>query len=127
MRHVALLLLLASPIAQPLAAAETRGSAAAKFAREFAASDTDRDGVLSKAEVTRRIAGMQVGGRKPDAVHAKRLAGLWFDRADADHDGKVSQPEAQALLTRTFDRYDNNQNGEIGSQEKAAAKKAIVR
>ncbi len=92
--------------ALPAIAQETRASAAAKFAREFAASDTNHDGALSRAEVKARIIQMGTGAKKIDPVHADRLAGLWFDRADANKDGKVTQKEAQALLAATFDRYE---------------------
>lgn len=100
------LLLPALLLAIPAFAQDTRGSAAAKFDAEFAASDLNHDGVLTRAEVARRIAGMKVGPGKPDPVHAKRLTDLWFAHADANHDGKVTRAEAQALLTQTFDRYE---------------------
>ncbi len=127
MRHIAFMILLAAPVAPALPAAETRASASAKFAKEFAASDTNHDGALSRTEVEQRIAGMHVKGRKLDMVHAKRLSGLWFDRADANHDGKVTETEAQSLLTATFERYDRNQDGRIEPGERSAAKKAVVR
>ena len=112
----------ASAVAQ-----ETRASATAKFKSEFAQSDTDRDGVLTRAEVQARIAQMKVGPGRPDAVHAKRLADLWFDRADANKTGKVTQTEAEALLAATFKRYDADGDGKIGSAERGVAKKALGR
>ena len=110
--------------AVPAAAQETQASAAAKFTKEFAASDTDRNGVLSLAEVQARTAHMRVGPQKDPAV-AKRLAALWFARADANRDRKVTEPEAQALLAATFARYDANKDGRIGAAERGTAKKAI--
>lgn len=106
----------------PATAQETRDSAAAKFKAEFAASDTNKDGVLTRAEVQARIGGMKVGTKKPDPVHAKRLADLWFTSADKNKDGKVTQAEAQALLAATFAKYDANGDGRIGGDERAAAK-----
>lgn len=100
---------------------ETRASAAAKFSREFAASDADKDGVLSREEVQARMSRMGAGKKRFDAVHAKRLTDLWFDRADANRNGKVTQAEAQALLAATFQRYDANGDGQIGNDERAAA------
>jgi hypothetical protein len=65
---------------------------------------------------------MKVGPGRPDPVHAKRLADLWFTSADANKDGKVTQPEAQALLAATFAKYDANKDGKIGGDERSAAK-----
>lgn len=112
-------------LATPVLAQETRASAAAKFKAEFAASDTNKDGVLTRAEVQARIARMKVGPGRPDPVHAKRLADLWFSSADADKDGKVTQAEAQALLAATFAKYDANGDGKIGGDERDAAKAQV--
>jgi Ca2+-binding EF-hand superfamily protein len=109
-------------VAAPAAAQETRATAAAKFRTEFAASDTNKDGVLTRAEVAARIGQMGAGRGKLDPVHAKRLTDLWVDRADRNKDGKVTQAEAQALLTATFDRYDANRDGKVGASERATAK-----
>ncbi len=117
-----LTVLVLAGLATPLAAQETRASAAAKFKAEFAASDTNKDGVLTRAEVQARIGNMKVGPGRPDPVHAKRLADLWFTSADANKDGKVTQPEAQALLAATFAKYDANKDGKIGGEERSAAK-----
>ena len=115
----------AASLAAPAAAQETRASAAAKFKAEFAQSDTNHDGVLTRAEVQARIAQMKVGPGRPDPVHAKRLADLWFDRADADKNGKVTMAEAQALLAATFKRYDTDGDGKIGPEERGTAKRAL--
>ena len=98
--------LIAASLAAPALAQDTRASAAAKFSREFKARDTNKDGVLSKAEVKAAILRMGAGKQKIDAVHAGRLADLWFEKADANKDGKVTEAEAQALLSRTFDEYE---------------------
>ncbi|MDD1451657.1 EF-hand domain-containing protein [Sphingomonas sp. H160509] len=118
-----LTLLVLAGLATPALAQETRASASAKFKAEFAASDTNKDGVLTRAEVQARIGNMKVGGQgRPDPVHAKRLADLWFTSADKNKDGKVTQAEAQALLAATFAKYDANHDGKIGGDERAAAK-----
>ena len=115
--------------AVPAAAQETRESAAAaKFHREFAQSDKNRDGALSLAEVQVRTAHMRLGASKtgkPDPAVTKRLAQLWFTRADANRDKKVSEPEAQALLAATFARYDANGDGRLGGTERDTAKRAL--
>ncbi len=109
-------------LAMPALAQETRASVSAKFKAEFAARDTNKDGVLTRAEVQAGISQMKVGPGRPDPVHAKRLAELWFSSADTNKDGKVTQPEAQALLAATFAKYDANKDGKIGGDERSAAK-----
>jgi hypothetical protein len=127
-RHLvpAAAVLAAATLAVPAAAQETQGSAAAKFSKEFAASDTNHNGALSLAEVQARTAHMRLTTKaSSNPAMAKKLAGLWFSRADANRDGKVTEPEAQALLTATFARYDANKDGRIGTTERAAAKKSV--
>lgn len=126
MIRFAIPLLTLAVIATPVSAQETRASASAKFKAEFAASDTNKDAVLTLAEVQARIQRMRTGKAKTDPVHAKRLAGLWFANADANKDGKVTEAEGQALLVATMDRYDANRDGKVGTGEKAQAKKAIL-
>ena len=126
MIRFAIPLLTLAIIASPVSAQETRASASAKFKAEFAASDTNKDGVLTQAEVQARIQRMRAGKTKTDPVHAKRLAGLWFANADANKNGKVTEAEGQALLVATMDRYDANRDGKVGTGEKAQAKKAIL-
>ncbi|WP_347092227.1 EF-hand domain-containing protein [Sphingomonas parapaucimobilis] len=98
--------LIATTLSVPALAQDTRASAAAKFSREFKARDTNHDGVLTKAEVKAAIMKMGNGKKQIDAVHAQRLTDLWFDKADANKDDKVTEAEAQALLSRTFDEYE---------------------
>ena len=112
-------------LAAPAVAQETQASVAAKFHREFVATDANKDGLWSLAEVQARTARMHPAGRKDSAALAKKLAVLWFARADANRDRKVTEPEAQALLAATFQRYDANGDGRIGGDERAAARKAI--
>ena len=114
-------------VALPAAAQDTRASAAAKYDLEFNATDTNHDGVLTRAEVQARIAKMQTAGSRIDPVHSKRLADLWFDHADTNKDGKVTRAEGQALLAKTFALYDRNHDGRIDADERAAANGANPR
>ena len=98
-------------IALPATAQDTRASAAAKYNLEFNATDTNHDGVLTRAEVQARIEKMQAAGSRIDPVHSKRLADLWS--------------EGQALLAKTFDLYDRNHDGRIDADERAAANGAV--
>lgn len=112
-------------LAAPVAAQETQASAAARFSREFASSDLNKDGVLTRDEITARMGRMKAGAAKMDLVHVKRLTDLWFGRADVNGNGKVTEAEAQTLLATVFKRYDANGDGKIGGQERAAAKARI--
>ncbi len=116
---------LVAGIALPATAQDTRASASAKYDLEFNATDTNRDGVLTRGEVQARIAKMQAAGNRIDPVHSKRLADLWFDHADTNKDGKVTRAEGQALLAKTFDLYDRNHDGKIDADERAAANGAV--
>lgn len=98
MVRTSLVLLLALGGAYAAAAQSLSANDIALFRKEFAATDTNKDGVLSRSEVQVRTAGMAVKGRRPDPVHAKRLAELWFASADLNKDGKVTEPEAQSLF-----------------------------
>jgi len=53
-------------------------------------------------------AGMGMGG----------MGGHMFDKADANHDGRVSLAEAQALALTHFDRADVNHDGRITREER---------
>lgn len=120
-------LCLAALVLAPAAAVaqETRASAAAKFHREFVATDANKDGVWTLAEVRARTTRMRLTAKGGDPALPNKLARLWFARADADRNGKVSEGEAQALLAATFQRYDANGDGKVGDTEAAAAKRAI--
>ena len=72
-----LTVLVLAGLAGPVLAQETRASASAKFKAEFAASDTNKDGVLSLVE-----------------HRAGKLA--YFDQIDTDKDGVVSVAEMKA-------------------------------
>lgn len=117
-RHLVLVPLLV--LAGPLAAQETQASATQRFSREFAQSDVNKDGVLTREEVAARMGRMKAGAKKMDPVHVKRLTDLWFTRADLNKNGKVTEAEAQTLLTAVFKRYDRNGDGKLGGDDRAA-------
>ena len=106
--------------------------------------DTNHDGSLSRQEYLaarpefheQRVIVMRDGGA-PDAPgmpgmpamdHMKMrmhgmhgmggLGGHMFDKADANHDGRVSLAEAQALALAHFDRADINRDGRITPDER---------
>ena len=117
-----------------------RAAMKAKFAKRrderrderFAMLDTDKNGSLSKGEFSARPPrpegkehgrmhrghGMRHGGGMP-------MGGMWFERADANKDGKVSLAEASAGALAMFDRADADKNGTISPEEHKAARDAM--
>jgi Ca2+-binding EF-hand superfamily protein len=101
---------------------------------KFAKLDKDGNGSVSKDEflapppprgegdaprgrhkgMKRHHGGMMMGG-----------GGLWFDRADANKDGKVSLAEAQSSALAMFDKVDSNRDGTISPDEQRSARDAM--
>jgi hypothetical protein len=52
------------------------------------------------------------------------FGGAWFDRLDANHDGRISLDEAISVATSLFDRTDANHDGVITPEERQAARDA---
>jgi Ca2+-binding EF-hand superfamily protein len=71
--------------------------------RWFGYLDTNKDGVISQAEVTQRQADR-------------------FAKMDADGDGTITLEEFSARSTEMFAKADTDGNGEITQEEFAAAK-----
>ena len=113
-----------TPLAVAAAPAKHRTAPAvdARLMTEFRASDTNRDGVLDRAEVAARTARMRAMNGSTSAADMKALGNVWFTRADANHDNKVTPAEMQAVFRATFREYDTNHNGRIEPAELAAAK-----
>lgn len=99
----------------------------------FTQLDTNKDGQLSRAEFTapRQRDGEAKDGRghggKHMAHHGHRghrggmmMGGHWFDRADANKDGRVTLAEAQAGPLAMFDKMDTNKDGTISAEEHQA-------
>lgn len=58
-----------------------------------------------------------------DAPYA---SALWFARADADHDGRITRAEFMADAEAAFHRYDTNGDGVIDGLEVAAYEEAVA-
>jgi hypothetical protein len=124
--------------AAALAAAATAGAQDSRFAR----ADTDRNGVLSRAEVDRGLPGIaprfnevdrnRDGNLSPDELRtwsAARRAedrggeggfAEHFRRADANGDGALTRAEVDKALPRLgtkFDRIDANRDGKLTQDE----------
>jgi len=117
-------------------------SAAAAQDSRFARADTDRNGVLSRAEVDRGLPGIaprfneidrnRDGNLSPDELRAwsanrkaaerKSEGGFaeHFRRADANSDGALTRAEVDKALPRLgskFDRIDANGDGKLTQDE----------
>ena len=108
--------------ALPALAAATPAAIDPKLKAEFAASDTNKDGWLSRKEVVARTVRMRVKGGPTSPEQMKALGELWFARADANHDNKVTPAEMQGAFIAAFNRYDTNHDGRISEAERMAAK-----
>lgn len=114
-------------IAAPALAQETRATATAKLDREFVVMDANGDASLSKAEVAARIGRMKMGPRPLTPRQKQTLVNLWFGRADADRNGKVTRGEARAVMGQVFRHYDRNGDGQVNRAEQGAAQAQLRR
>ena len=120
-----LLILPALALSLP-AVAQTRGAGQARLDAEFARTDRNHDGVVSRDEFARRLSHLTIAGRGVTPQETRALADHWFARADRDHDGRVSRAEAHALYAQVFDRADANHDGRISPAEREAAKATLL-
>jgi Ca2+-binding EF-hand superfamily protein len=104
-----------------------RGDPNASFDR----MDANHDGSITRAEYLAYRSRGPRGARSAAAAGAPRprraslgwgFTGRWFDRVDADHDGRISLAEAQRAATALFDRLDTNHDGVLSSEERIAAR-----
>ena len=103
--------------------------------------DTNKDGTVSRDEfmsakprieerrmiVMREGAGGQPGGPAKMRMHrmGMGLHGRLFDKADVNHDGKVSLQEATDTALRHFDMADANRDGKITPDERTQMRQKI--
>ncbi len=107
-------------VAAPTLAQDTRASVNTRVRAEFARADRNRDGALSRGEVTRRVVATY-GGRGMTTGRSRILTNMWFGRLDANKDNAITRAEAQRQVAGLFARFDTNRDGRIGPRERAAA------
>lgn len=115
--------------------AHWQAARAARRAEQFAKLDTNKDGQLSKSEFTApRDEAME--GRRGEhrhgamgGMHRHGMRGMamgsggkmWFERLDANKDGKVTLAEAETGALAMFDKVDANHDGTVTPEERRAA------
>lgn len=127
---------------------QTRADIQARVARQFARLDTNRDGIVTKAEAdalqAQRAVKIQEREQKRAERRAQRDPAKIFARLDANNDGRITQAEAEAARTARakgkgrepakahavafgglFNRADANKDGVITRAEFDASPKPL--
>jgi len=103
-----------------LQAGEVRKAVETTVQGLFATSDTNRDGQLTTAEVNAAVAGA-----------ARTVAQAAFQQADSDGNGQISQAEFEKAVlepVRTaFQVLDLNHDGQLSQQEAQTARQVVMR
>ena len=110
---------------------EWQAKRAERRSEMFAKLDTDKNGQLSQQEFNTRPERGEYGGkgghRWGGGHHRGMMFGMgrggdgWFERMDANKDGKVTLAEASAKPLEMFDKADANKDGTLTPEERKAA------
>ena len=97
-----------------------RSEVVAVVKRQFAAMDTNRDGVVDEREFEAYRAAQ---ARQPASAGSafNRIGSHWFERADAAGDGRVTLQEAMARPLKFFNLADSDGDGVVSLQERDMA------
>lgn len=125
-RHLVLIAALAASAASAQAVDDLpnrpipRSEVIAVVKRQFAAMDSNRDGVVDEREFEAYRAAQ---ARQPASTGSafNRIGSHWFERADAAGDGRVTLSEAMARPLKLFDLADTNGDGVVSVQERDLA------
>ena len=94
---------------------------ATAFGGLFARADTNKDGVITRAEFD--AMGQQIKVRMEKAGMSRGgMAEHMFDTADIDKDGRLSLAEMQQAALAHFNRLDLNHDGTISPEERQQAR-----
>jgi Ca2+-binding EF-hand superfamily protein len=94
-----------------------RSEVIAGIKQQFAAMDTNHDGVVTRDEFE-AYHSAQAPGTGGVFGH---VGGHWFDKADAAGDGRVTLAEAEARPLQLFDMADSNHDGVVDRHERKTA------
>ena len=110
---------LAATAADPVGETRKQNEASAlALHRRF---DANHDGFVTYAEMRdAALAMVMPKAHFPKQLPNDRMARAQFDRADSNHDGRISADEAIASANRTFDEADTNHDGILTSAERGA-------
>jgi Ca2+-binding EF-hand superfamily protein len=94
---------------------------AAAFGSLFAKADTNKDGVITRAEFD--VVGQQMKARINHAAQGRGgVETRLFDTTDANKDGRISLAEMQQAALARFDKMDLNHDGKITPDERKQAR-----
>ncbi|VVS96630.1 conserved hypothetical protein [Sphingomonas sp. EC-HK361] len=100
---------------------ETRQQDEAAALAHHRRMDANHDGFVTYAEMREfALAAIFPKGQIPERLPNDRMARAEFDRADIDHDGRISIQEAIAGADRAFAEADTDHDGLLTEQERGA-------
>src|SRR4029079_12095832 len=106
------------------ARAQKTGKAPSTHAAMFARLDTNKDGTVTRAEFD--AAAAQMHARIEQAgMRRGGFAGHMVEAADINKDGRVSQAEMQQTALQHFDRADLNHDGKLTPDERKQSFQAL--
>jgi hypothetical protein len=101
---------------------QTRAEFQAAQKAQFAGFDANKDGSVTKEEITAAVTA-RMEGRTPPA----QMLDMLFARLDTNGDGKATAEEADASAMSRFDAWDANKDGTLTPEERRAGMQAMAR
>ena len=122
MRFALPLLALAVVAGAAQAAPRTSGETPGWIRGEFGRADANKDGVLSRGEVT---AAVNRNYGRLSTGRSRIMTNMWFNRLDKNKSNSIALGEAQAFGREFWTRFDRNRDGRIGPRERGRAEAFI--
>ncbi len=98
---------------------QTRAEFQAAQKERFAGFDTNKDGVVTKEELTAAITARMGSAPPPQMID------MAFAQLDTNGDGKATAEEADAAAMMRFDMWDTNKDGTLTPEERRAGMQAM--